>query len=66
MKTGDLVRYNYEGKNSDNSLIGIVMSDHYKAGNDKIYNSHRDIWWMCKDRISPVDIEYLEVVNDNR
>ena len=65
MKIGDLVKYNYKGKNPDN-LIGIVMSNHYKTGNGKIYECHRGVWWMCKDRISPVSTEYLEIISDSR
>lgn len=61
MQIGDLVLFNYEGNTSDN-LIGLIVgeSDALEPHNAK------EIYWMEKDRVSPVKIEYLERLNDNR
>ena len=61
LEIGDLVLFNYQGNTSDN-LIGLVVgeSDHLAPYDAK------EIYWMEKDRVSPVKVEYLERLNEKR
>ena len=61
MKIGDLVLFNYQGNTSDN-LIGLVVGE-----SDRLapYDA-KEIYWMEKDRVSPVKVDYLERLNENR
>jgi len=62
MKVGDLVRYNYKGRNPDN-LTGVIVSNYYRSGNGKLYNCHRGVFWACREGIYPIDVKYLELVD---
>ena len=61
MKIGDLVLFNYQGNTSDN-LIGLVVGE-----SDRLapYDA-KEIYWMEKDRVSPVKVADLERLNENR
>jgi len=58
LEIGDLVLFNYEGNTSDN-LIGLVVGE-----SDSLapYDA-KEIYWMEKDRVSPVKVEYLELIS---
>ena len=59
LEIGDLVLFNYQGNTSDN-LIGLVVGE-----SDSLapYDA-KEIYWMEKDRVSPVKVEYLERLNE--
>ena len=59
LEIGDLVLFNYQGNTSDN-LIGLVVGE-----SDSLapYDA-REIYWMEKDRVSPVKVEYLKRLNE--
>lgn len=59
LEVGDLVRFSYQGNTSDN-LIGLVVGE-----SDSLapYDA-KEIYWMEKDRVSPVKVEYLELLNE--
>jgi hypothetical protein len=59
LEVGDLVLFSYQGNTSDN-LIGLVVGE-----SDSLapYDA-KEIYWMEKDRVSPVKVEYLELLNE--
>ena len=59
LEVGDLVLFSYQGNKSDN-LIGLVVGE-----SDSLapYDA-KEIYWMEKDRVSPVKVEYLELLNE--
>ena len=63
LEIGDLVLFNYEGNTSDN-LIGLVLGDY--EGTSAFKGEVKEIYWMEKDRVSPVKVEYLERLNEKR
>jgi len=69
MKTGDLVKfvYNDQHRFPDDLLLGLIVSE---SDPEMVKNAHgytyKDVWWMSKDRVSPIKVEYLEVVNEGR
>ena len=59
LEIGDLVLFNYQGNTSDN-LIGLVVGE-----SDSLAPYYaKEIYWMEKDRVSPVKVEYLERLNE--
>ena len=67
MKLGDLVRFNYPIENQTEELIGIIVSDGaFFDEPDGSRSRFKDVWWMNKDRISPIKIEFLEVLSEGR
>lgn len=65
MKPGDLVRFEYPAYPCrDDELLGIVVSDSDCVDEDG--TRYKEVWWMDKDRVSPIKIEYLEVLNETR
>ena len=65
MKFGDLVMFKWDGENQED-LIGLVLEDSYPACKPTdVKHEYKDIWWMEKDRVSPVRTKYLEVISEN-
>ena len=62
LEAGDLVLFNYKGNTEDN-LIGLVLGDHTAT---KAEGDIKDVYWMEKNRVSPVKAEYLERLNEKR
>ena len=58
LELGDLVLFNHNGNTTDN-LVGLVVGDYKNEDNLDI----KEIYWMEKDRVSPVKVEYLELIN---
>ena len=59
LEIGDLVLFNHEGNTSDN-LIGLVVGDY----DPKDLHEAKEIYWMEKNRVSPVKVKYLERLNE--
>ena len=65
MKFGDLVMLKWEGENQED-LIGLVLEDSYRDRESHgVKHEYKDIWWMEKDRVSPVRTKYLQVISEN-
>lgn len=65
MKFGDLVMFKWEGKHQED-LIGLVLEDAYpNCRSTDVKREYKDVWWMEKDRVSPVRTKYLEVISEN-
>ena len=67
MKNGDLVRFDYPASLTDGSseeLFGVIVSDSDVV--DKNGTKFKEVWWMDKDRVSPIKVEYLEVLSETR
>jgi hypothetical protein len=59
MKFGDLVKFIHKGQ--VDLLLGIIVSD--RKDNENINHPDvQDVWWMSKDRVSPIKTDYLEVL----
>lgn len=66
MKQGDLVRWNYFGRNenTDFEAHGIIISDYYDKGIcDEPY---KNVYWMKQRWVRPINPIHLEVINESR
>ena len=65
LKIGDLVRFNHPFHTpKSEEIVGMVVGDSVRVGSDG--SSYRDIWWMIKERISPINLDYLELISESK
>ena len=68
MKAGDLVRWNYFGRNENMDgveLLGIIISDYYDGG-IKPEDPWKNVYWMKDQWIRPINPIHLELLNESR
>ena len=65
LKEGDLVRWNYPVENKYKmESIGLIVADSdIVSETETVY---KDVWWMSENRVSPIKVEYLEVIGEDR
>ena len=63
MKVGDLVMWNYYGKNKDVGMIGLVVSDYHDKGSQQVF---KNVYWVKKQWVRPINPIHLEVISESR
>ena len=64
MNAGDLVEFNHpsmEHNHKIEKLLGLIVSDSVCLSEDG--TKYKDVWWIEKDRVSPIKVEYLKVLS---
>tara|TARA_A100001515_G_scaffold50630_1_gene39947 strand:- start:215 stop:415 length:201 start_codon:yes stop_codon:yes gene_type:complete len=66
MKAGDLVKWNYFGKNHDvgNEPIGLIVSDYWEKSEDGTV--YKNVLWMKEKYIRPIHPQHLELFCESR
>jgi len=59
LEIGDLVLFTHKG-NTPEDFIGLVMGDYEHECEDEV----KSIYWGSKGRVSPVNVAYLERLNE--
>ena len=64
MKAGDIVRWNYFGQsmNIGSEPIGVIVSDY----RDKGEVTFKNVYWMEKNWVRPINPIHLEVISETR
>ena len=65
LKIGDLVRWNYFGRNENTDLtsVGIIVSDYEHNHEGEVY---KNVYWMEHQWVRPINPIHLEVISETR
>jgi len=66
MKAGDLVRWNYFGKNMNvgNEPIGLIVSDYANPYDQD--EDYKNVYWFEHQWVRPIKPIHLEVISESR